>query len=137
MNRLQKSDARRVFGTLSLGLLFIIVMFFLLKTSLNYAGVCTRGAEFWRWHRVSNDELIAFLEKNGTSNAGVRTTYSVPEPYSVPGDHYEPATFFEKIRGRTATLVRFYKPWMDNGQHLHPSGYFYAPNCLHDWKPPT
>jgi len=135
--RLQKSSARRTFVTLLSGFVFVVVLVFAVKISLNYIGVCTRGPEFWRWHRISNAELIAFLELKGTSNAGVQTEYSVAEPYSVPGDHYQPASFIDKIRGRAATLARFYKPWMDNGQYLHPSGYFYTPNCLQGWRPPT
>ncbi|UIY26018.1 hypothetical protein LZK76_11760 [Rhizobium leguminosarum] len=99
MIRLQKSSARRTFVTLLSGFVFVVVLVFAVKISLNYIGVCTRGPEFWRWHRISNAELIAFLELKGTSNAGVQTEYSVAEPYSVPGDHYQPASFIDKIAG--------------------------------------
>ncbi|NTI19722.1 hypothetical protein G6L29_29055 [Agrobacterium rhizogenes] len=116
---------------LGLSLAGIVVLAILLfKAGLNYAGVCTVGINVTKWHRVTSGELLDYLTLKGGSKAGVKTIYSIPELWSVPGDHYSHASFLDKLMGRSATLIHFYNPWMDDGRNLHPDGYFYAPNCL-------
>jgi hypothetical protein len=108
----------------------------MIRLSLNYAGVCTAGVEVWRWHRIQTDELFAVLHERGTVNAGMRTEYTLADPLTAPGDAYQPASFLDAVRGRADQLIKYHHPWLDNDQYLISSGYFYAPNCIQNWKPP-
>jgi hypothetical protein len=111
--------------------------FFVIKASYNYAGVCTEGQRFWRWHRPSDEELIANLKAHATSNSGVKSDYSVPPIWTVPGDEYQPASIVDRISGRASRLVHYHNPWLNDVKYLHSSGYFYSPNCVGGWVPPA
>ncbi|TCL67193.1 hypothetical protein EV286_11094 [Rhizobium sp. BK251] len=112
------------------------VAFLLAKLSLNYSGVCTEGLLIWKWHRTESRELLARLQENGSINAGVHAEYKLVEEWQVPGDHYQPSSFMDKIEGNAATLVSYHLPWLDGGGYLITGGYFYAPNCIREWRLP-
>ncbi|APO67491.1 hypothetical protein IE4872_CH01866 [Rhizobium gallicum] len=130
---------KRRFTTLK-SVLFMLATTVLLvvfvNAGFNYSGVCTEGIAAWRWHRVEPNELQIVLRERGGINESIRTEYSFPNRWEVPGDEYQPATFLDKIRGRASLLVKYHQPWLDNGNYLITGGYFYTPNCISAWRPP-
>lgn len=130
---------KRRFTTLKSALLMLATTVFLgvfVKAGFNYSGVCTEGISAWRWHRAETDELQVVLRERGGINNGIRTEYSFPNRWEVPGDGYQPATFLDKIRGRASLLVKYHQPWLDSGHYLTTGGFFYTPNCVSAWRPP-
>lgn len=134
--RTRRGDLRRRLVPISLGMAAIFAAFVTTKVSLNYSGFCTEGPVVWRWHRAEAHELLAVLQERESVNAGVRAEYSLPNVWAVPGDHYQPSSLLDKIRGRAASLVEYHLPWLDGGHYLITGGYFYAPNCIRGWRPP-
>lgn len=117
--------------SMSVGVCLLLVFLFT-RWGLNYTGVCTRIPEIWNWKRADDSTVLDVLNRIGPSNNGTKAEFKIVDHNLIAGDEYRQATFVDKVSGRARSLIKFYKPWMDNNTYLNPTGYFYVPNCIED-----